>query len=261
VKLGWGALPEGVGPGQLVGGAALSGIGFTVSLLIANLAFESQELQNEATVGVLIAGVLSSTLGWIIFRFAETVLGERSASLPVLLEPPVDPERDHIRGRIDAPLTLVEYADFECPFCGAVTGVVEALRERFGDELRYVFRHLPLTNIHRHAQLAALAAEAAGEQGRFWEMHDLLFQHQDQLEMEDLLGHAHTLGLDVEEFARAFGRQHLADRVEEDVESANASGARATPTFFIGGRRHVGPYDVESLAAELEASRGPATAD
>src|SRR6185503_15806333 len=110
--------------------------------------------------------------------------GERHAGLPMELDEPVDPSRDHIRGPTDAPLTLVEYGDFECHFCGPATGVVSALRERFGDRLRYVYRHLPLPDVHEHAELAAVAAEAADSQGRFWEMHDALFAHQEELEPE-----------------------------------------------------------------------------
>jgi Na+/H+ antiporter NhaA len=255
VRLGVGSLPRGVGEGQVVGGAALSGIGFTVSLLIAGLAFTSPVLRDRAAVGVLIAAVLSMALGWLTFRLAAALRGERTASLPMVLDRPVDAARDHILGTADAPLTLVEYGDFECPFCGKATGVVRELRQRFGEDLRYVFRHLPLTDVHEHAELSARAAEAAGAQGRFWEMHDLLFRHQDGLAFEDLIGYAGELGLDVEDFVRDVEEDRHADRVREDVMSAEASGARGTPTFFVGEDRHIGPYDTETLAAELEASR------
>ena len=255
VRLRLGPLPQGVGEGQVLGGAALSGIGFTVSLLIADLAFTSAVLREQATVGVLLAAVLATATGWIAFRLAAVLRGERTAGLPMVLDRPVDPARDHIRGPEDAPLTLVEYSDFECPFCGRSTGVVRELRERFGDELRYVFRHLPLTDVHAYAELAARAAEAAGAQGRFWEMHDLLFAHQDELEPEDLLGYAGELRLDVERFAGDLEAERHAERVREDVASAEASGARGTPTFFIGDRRHVGSYDADRLARELDARR------
>ncbi len=255
VRLGLGALPQGVGPGQAVGGAALSGIGFTVALLITGLAFDSPALRDQATVGVLIALVLATLNGRTAFWLAAVLRGERNAGLPMALDRPVDPRRDHIRGPADAPLTLVEYGDFECSFCGRATGVVHELRERFGDRLRYVFRHLPLADVHERAELAAQAVEAAGAQGRFWEMHDLLFEHQDELELEDLIGHGGELGLAVERFARELGEARHEGRVREDAASAEASGARGTPTFFIGERRHVGPYDTESLARELEASR------
>jgi protein-disulfide isomerase len=249
LRLGLGRLPRGVTSAQVLGGAALSGIGFTVSLLIIELAIDSPELRQQAKLGVLIAAVGATLTGWLVFR----VTGR--PQLPSVLEPAVDPERDHIRGPVDAPLTLLEFADFECPFCGQATGVVDELRHRFGDELRYVFRHLPLTDIHQHAELAAEAVEAAAAQGRFWEYHDMLYGHQDQLEFEDLLGYAGELDLDVERFARELEAGIHASRVLEDVVSAEASGARATPTFFVGNRRHVGPHDAATLAAALEASR------
>ena len=259
LRLRLGSLPQGVGEGQMLGGAALSGIGFTVSLLIADLAFDHPELRDEATVGVLIAAALATLAGWVVFRLAAVLRGERTASLPMVLDRPVDSRRDHVRGAPGAPMTLVEYGDFECPFCGRATGVVSELRERLGDELRYVFRHLPLTDVHEHAELAARAAEAAAEQGRFWEMHDMLFEHQDELEFEDLLGYAGELGLDVEQFVRDLDDERLAERVRADVASAEASGARGTPTFFIGTTRHVGPYDADALARELEQERRAAS--
>ncbi len=258
-RLGWGSLPRGVGPGQLVAGGALSGIGFTVSLLVAGLAFDTAVVRDEAIVGVLLAAVLSTATGWVIFRFSAAVLGERTAALPTVLDPPVEAIRDHVRGQLQAPRTLVEYGDFECPFCASATGVIEELRERLGDDLRYVFRHLPLTDIHPHAELAAQAAEAAGAQGRFWEMHDLLFQHQGALELPDLIGYSAELGLDVERFTREMESDEHLPRIREDVQSAEDSGARGTPTFFIGDRRHTGPYDVDTLmeAFSARAADGP----
>ena len=128
---------------------------------------------------------------------------------------PVDPARDHIRGPADAPLTLVEYADFQCPFCGRATGEIDTLLERFGDDLRYVFRHLPLPDVHPDAELAAEAAEAAGAQGAFWEMHDRLFAHQDQLGPVDLFAHAAALGLDLERFSRDLGTGAGSFSIEE----------------------------------------------
>lgn len=254
-KLGFGRLPQGVGPGQVLAGGALSGIGFTVSLLIIGLAFDDQDLQDKATVGVLLALVLSIALGWMSFRLAAVLHGETTAGLPMTLSRPIDPERDHIRGIESAPLTLVEYADFECPFCARSTGVTAEVCAYFGPEVRYVFRHLPLPDVHPHAELAAAAAEAAAAQGRFWEMHDLLFEHQNELEIQDLAGYAGTLGLDVEEFLRAIDEQRHANRIREDAADAEASGARGTPTFFIGSVRHTGPWDAQSLIAEIEASR------
>ncbi|HWC26253.1 MAG TPA: Na+/H+ antiporter NhaA, partial [Solirubrobacteraceae bacterium] len=254
-RLGLGALPQGVGAGHALGGAALSGIGFTVSLLIVDLAFDSPALRAQATIGVLLAATIAALAGWLVFRLAAVLRGERTASLPTVLDRPVDIARDHIRGPADAPLTLVEYSDFECPFCARATGVGRELRARFGDDLRYVFRHLPLTDVHDHAELAARAAESAGVQGRFWEMHDQMFAHPDQLEIEDLLGYAADIGLDVEQFARDLDDARHAARIRDDVASAEASGARGTPTFFIGEQRHIGPYDAATLARELEETR------
>jgi len=199
--------------------------------------------------------VLATATGWLVFRLAAALRGERTAGLPRVLDRAVDPGRDHVRGPAGAPLTLIEYGDFECPFCGRATGVVRELHERFGDDLRYVFRHLPLPDVHEHAELAAQAAEAAAEQDRFWEMHDLLFAHQDELELEDLVGYAGELGLNTETFTRALAGERHAARIRGDVASAEASGARGTPTFFVGHERHVGAYDTETLARELEAMR------
>ncbi|HSK32192.1 MAG TPA: Na+/H+ antiporter NhaA [Propionicimonas sp.] len=259
-RLGLGRLPQGVGPGQVLGGAALSGIGFTVSLLIIGLAFESPQLKAEATIGVLLSLVIATALGWVIFQVAARWHGETSAGLPTVLSRPVDPERDHIIGPVDAPLTLVEYADFECPFCAKATGVAREVREHYGDRLRYVFRHLTLPEVHRHAELAAAAAEAAAAQGKFWEMNTMLFAHSDELELQDLAGYAGQLGLDVEEFLRDIDEQRHAARIREDVASAEASGARGTPTFFIGSQRHVGPWDTRSLIEALEAAPVPDSA-
>ncbi len=178
----------------------------------------------------------------------------------MVLDRPVDPETDHVLGRPDAPLTLVEYADFECPFCARATGVAAQVRAHFGDDLRYVLRHLPLPDLHPHAELAAAAAEAAGAQGCFWQMHDELFAHQDALTRECLAGYAGDLGLDVARFLVDLDDPALVDRVRADVASAEASGARGTPTFFVGTRRHVGPYDAATLIRELETTRSAARA-
>lgn len=259
VRAGVGQLPVGVGPGHVLGGAALSGIGFTVSLLVVGLAFEDPSLRDQATVGVLLSAVLSTALAWVTFRLAAVWRGEGDADLPRRLARPVDEQVDHLRGPVDAPLTLVEYGDYECPFCARATGVAEELRRRFGTELRYVFRHLPLHDVHPRADLAARAAVAADLQGRFWPMHDLLFSHQDALDPDDLVGYARDVGLDVDRFVRDLDSPGVAARVRDDVASAEASGARGTPTFFVGGTRHVGPWDAVTLAHALEALRqGPA---
>jgi Na+/H+ antiporter NhaA len=257
-RAGVGRLPQGVGAGHVGGGAALTGIGFTISLLIAGLAFDDDTLRAEATIGVLLAAVLATALGGLVFRIAS-LRGEGDADLPRVLAAPVDPRHDHVRGPSEARWTLVEYGDFECPFCARATGVGRELRQRLGDDLRYVFRHLPLVDVHPHAEQAGRAALAADLQGRFWDMHDLLFERQDELELEDLLGYAADLELDVEQFARDLETEAVHARVRRDVASAEASGARGTPTFFVNGRRHTGPYDADTLIRELR-SAAPADA-
>jgi len=253
VRLGAGRLPQGVGPGHVLSGAALSGIGFTVSLLIVSLAFADEErIRNEATVGVLIAAVVASALGWLLFRVAAK-RGEGDAALPVLLSDPIDPEVDHVYGPPDAELTLIEYLDYECPFCARATGAAEQVKRHFGTRLRYVVRHLPLL-VHPHAELAGLAAEAAARQGKFWEMHATLFAHQDRLELDDLTGYAEELGLDVEQFLEDLEDDALMERLRRDVASAELSGVRGTPTFFVGDHRHIGPFDATTLIQALEDS-------
>ena len=253
VRLGVGRLPQGVAPGHVIGGAALSGVGFTVSLLIAGLAFEDdQPMRDQATVGVFLAAVLATGLGRLAFSATAARRGQVDADLPRFLDRDVEVGVDHLAGPPDAPLTLVEYGDFECPFCARATGVTRELQELLGPRLRYVFRHLPLADVHPHAELAARAAIAAGAQGRFWDMHDLLFAHQDQLEYEDLAGYAADLELDVEDFLRTLDDERTAARIRADVASAEASGARGTPTFFVNGARHTGPHDAQTLAAALE---------
>jgi len=161
---------------------------------------------------------------------------------------------DHIRGPIDAPLTLLEYGDFECPHCGAAHAIIEQVRARLAPRLRFVYRHFPLTNVHPHAEAAAEAAEAAGAQGRFWEMHDRLFEHQDALEDDDLVTHGRMLGLDLEQFVEELGTGVHAPRVRRDFLSGVRSGVNGTPSFYINGVRHDGGYDAASLLGALEAS-------
>ena len=249
-----GEMPVGIGKGQTVGGAALSGIGFTVSLLIARLAFDDQQTQDHAVVGIFLASIISVALAWTIFKLAAVFRGEVSAGLPRKLSLPFDPDRDHFLGSPDAPFVLVEYGDYECPFCGRATGMVRELRERMGDQLLYVYRHLALVDVHPHAELAAEAAEAAGEQGKFWEMHVELYDHQGDLDIEDLIGYAAKLDMDVDRFVEDVQAGRLARRVQQDAASGDASGAHGTPTFFVNGVRHVGAYDAVSLAAELRAA-------
>jgi protein-disulfide isomerase len=174
-----------------------------------------------------------------------------STSVPRLVLPVS--KRDHIRGPVDAPLTLLEFGDFECPHCGAAHPIVEAVRRRMGRRLRFVFRHFPLANIHPHAEAAAEAAEAAGAQGKFWEMHDRLFEHQEALADEDLLAHAVALGLDLERFEAELADGTHAPRVRQDFITGVRSGVNGTPTFYINDVRHDGSYDAASLLAALEA--------
>jgi protein-disulfide isomerase len=165
--------------------------------------------------------------------------------------------RDHARGPIDARLSIVEYGDYECPYCGLAYPVTTEITRRYGDSLCFVFRHFPIANAHPHALLAAEAAEAAGTQGKFWEMHDRLFQHQDALDDEMLVYHALQIGLDAEWFISDLtGHVHL-DRIREDLSSGARSGVNATPTFFTNGIRHDGPPDLRSLIVTLESTAPP----
>lgn len=168
-------------------------------------------------------------------------------------------ERDHVLGPRAAPLTLVEYGDFECPHCGQAHRVVKELLRRLGRQLRFVFRHFPLTMVHPHAQQAAEAAEAAGAQGQFWEMHDVLFQHQDALGDSDLLLYAAALGLDRARFLQELAAHEHAPRVREDFMSGVRSGVNGTPAFFINGARHDGSYDLATMLATLEDALEGAT--
>jgi Na+/H+ antiporter NhaA len=251
IKTGVGHLPRGIGKGQAVGGAALSGIGFTISLLIARLAYDDIETQDHAVVGIFIASILAVFLAWAIFKLAAVFRGEVSAGLPRFLDSPFDPARDHYLGNPDADFILVEYGDYECPYCGRATGMVRELRERMGDKMVYVYRHLALVDVHPHAELAAEAAEAANAQGKFWEMHVELYDHQGDLDIEDLIGYAGKLDLDVDEFVEDVQSGRFSKRVQEDAASGDASGAHGTPTFFVNGIRHTGAYDAVSLAEEL----------
>jgi protein-disulfide isomerase len=162
-------------------------------------------------------------------------------------------ERDHVVGPETAPVTIVEYGDYECPFCGAAHPVTKALQQALGDNLRFAYRHFPLSQIHPHAYQAAEAAEAAGAQGRFWEMHDLLFLNQRALSTQDLLGYASVLGLDLEPFAEDLAEHRHAPRIREDFLSGVRSGVNGTPTFFINGARHDGGYDLPSMLEAIQA--------
>jgi Na+/H+ antiporter NhaA len=249
-----------VGWAAVTGAGAIAGIGFIVSLLIASLAFGGAQLA-EAKVGVLSAAVCASVLGLVIFRLTamlpkhlrlRALLG--TAETITDLAVPVDPEHDHVRGPDQAPVTLVEYADFECPYCGQAEPVVRELLADYGD-LRYVWRHLPLTDVHPHALLAAEGAEAAARQGKFWPMHDQLLDHQGALTAKDLIRYAGELGLDIEQFTRDL-RNHVGEaKIAVDMDSADLSGVSGTPTFFVNGRRHHGAYDISTLSDAVRAAR------
>jgi protein-disulfide isomerase len=253
-----------VGWAAVAGGGTIAGIGFTVSLLVATLAFDGPQLE-EAKLGILSAALCASMITWLLVR--ATALLPRRARMHALLgtdEPlvdlyiEVDAERDHIRGPIEAPVTVVEYGDFECPYCGQAEPFVRELLREFG-EVRYVWRHLPLNDVHPRAQFAAEAAEAAAEQDAFWPMHDLLLEHQDALRPADLIRYAEQLRLDIERFSSKLRKHAGANHVAEDINSADLSGVSGTPTFFINGRRHYGAYDTATLSAAVRAARARAT--
>ena len=263
-KLTKGRLTPPVGWGAVVGVGAVAGIGFTVSLLIASLAFKGPELA-EAKLGILSGAICATALTWVIFHGLDrlpprtrlrALLGTSSTVTDLAV--PVDPERDHIRGPVDSALvTLVEYGDFECPYCGQAE---PAVRELFREQasLRFVFRHLPLTEVHQHAQLAAEGAEAADKQGAFWEMHDMLMDHQGALTARDLIGYAGDLGLDAERFAADLRKHVGSARIAEDVDSADLAAVSGTPTFFINGNRYYGAFDLAGLTEAVHAAKGRA---
>jgi protein-disulfide isomerase len=259
-RLSRGRLQPLVGWAAVAGSGAVAGIGFTVSLLIATLAFDGAQLE-EAKAGVLSAALVASVLTWLVFRAtdllpprtrARALLGSSGAIVDLAV--PVEVERDHVRGPLDAPVTLVEYGDFECPYCGRAEPIVRELLHDVGDVL-FVWRSLPLNDVHPNAHLAAEAAEAAGAQGKFWEMHDLLLNHQDALRPRELHAYASQLELDVDRFADELRRHVHAGRVAEDVDSADLSSVSGTPTFFVNGHRHYGPYDIQTLTAAVNAAR------
>jgi Na+/H+ antiporter NhaA len=261
-----GALRLPVGWAAALGGGAIAGIGFTVSILIATIALRGVQLE-EAKVGILSAAVCASALGWLVFRAVAALPPTRRAraltgrmAQIVDLAVDVDPDHDHVRGPAQSPITLVEYGDFECPYCGQAEAVLRELLSDFAD-LRYVWRHLPLTDVHPHAQLAAEACEAAGAQGAFWEMHALLFAHQDALRPLDLHSYAEQLGLETERFDADIREHRMAGRVAEDVDSADLSGVTGTPTFFINGVRHHGAYDIQTLSAAVGLAKRRAIAE
>jgi Na+/H+ antiporter NhaA len=258
-RLSRGRLQPPVGWAAVAGGGTIAGIGFTVSLLVATLAFHGTQL-DEAKLGILSAALGASLVTWLLFRATErlprrlrirALLGTADQLTDLYID--VDPERDHIRGPNEALVTVVEYGDFECPYCGQAEPVVRELLGDFAD-VRYVWRHLPLNDVHVNAQLAAEASESAADQGAFWKMHDFLLDHQDALRPDDLVAYALELELDVERFSEELRVHGGAARIAEDVDSADLSGVSGTPTFFINGQRHYGAYDIATLSAAVRAA-------
>jgi len=164
-------------------------------------------------------------------------------------------ERDHVRGPARAPVTLVEYGDFQCPFCGAAYSVLRNIEKRFGRDLRFVFRHFPLSELHPLAMIAAEASEAAGAQGQFWQMHDVLFENQSNLSPEDLVAYATELGLDVKAFVADLESHRHVKKIREDFMGGVRSGVNGTPCLFINGERFNGPADETLLARAIEDAR------
>jgi Na+/H+ antiporter NhaA len=262
-KLSKGRMRPSVGWGAVAGAGTVAGIGFTVSLLIASLALRGPTLA-EAKLGILSAVVAAAGLTWGTFSLVNrlpvrarfrALLGTSEVITDLVV--PVDPERDHIRGPAESLVTLVEYGDLECPYCGMAEPAVRELLRDYG-EVRYVWRHLPLNDVHPNAQLAAEAAEAAGKQGSFWEMHDLLLDHQDALSPRDLVGYANSLGLDTARFAADLRKHAGRAHVDEDLESADLSNVSGTPTFFVNGKRHYGAYDIEGLKKAVKLAKARA---
>ncbi|HVV19968.1 MAG TPA: Na+/H+ antiporter NhaA [Pseudonocardiaceae bacterium] len=254
-----------VGWAAVLGSGTIAGVGFTVSLLIADLAFTGEALA-EAKIGVLASAAGASVLSLAVYRVAallpdtvrtRALLG-RTRQLRDLATP-VEADRDHVRGPVDAAVTVVEYGDFECPWTQMVAPTARELLAGNAD-IRYVWRHLPLHDVHPNAQLAAEAAEAAYAQGTFWEMHDLLLSHQDRLGLDDLVGYAARLGMDVDRFRDDLVRHRYAARVAQDIDSADLSGVVGTPTFFVNEHRHDGPQDLGTLNRVIDEARAQLTA-
>jgi Na+/H+ antiporter NhaA len=254
-RTGFGQLAPGLTLRRIAGGAALSGIGFTIALFIVDIAISEPARQDQARVGVLLASVIAFVLGWATFRVTDWLSPPEPVGLKLIR--PVDPHRDHLRGNPDAPLTLVEYGDYECPFCSRATGAIDEVRAHFGDELRYVWRHLPLERVHPRAFDAARAAEAAGLQGKYFEMSTQLFAHQDDLEWSDIYRYANAIGIDLEKFDHdvRVDPSKVLHRVQDDAQDAELMDLNSTPTFFVNGKRHKGPWDSASLIRALEAGR------
>jgi Na+/H+ antiporter NhaA len=248
-------------PPMVVAGGACAGIGFTVSLLISSLAFHGR-LLDEAKLGALGSVILAPLVTWTVLRAIRHLpaslrarqLGRTADDILDLAED-VDASRDHIRGSNHAPVTLLEYGDFECTYCGQAEPVIRELLSDHSNDVRYVWRHLPLNDVHPYAQLAAEASEAAAAQGHFWEMYDVLLAHQGALRLADVADYAQQLGLDSERLVDEVRSGEYRNRVTEDVSSADESGVSGTPTFFINGLRHYGVYDTAALTEAILAAK------
>jgi Na+/H+ antiporter NhaA len=253
---GVGTFGAGLSLDRIAGGAALCGIGFTISLFIVELAVDPAA-RNDARVGVLSASIIAFLLATVIFRISDAVRPPDDTTKALMR--PVDPGRDHIMGAVDAPLTIVEYGDYQCSFCSRASGSIDEVRAQLGDRLRYVWRHAPLTSYHPNALAAAEASEAAARQGAFVAFGRSLFADQERQLPSDIMRRASELGLDMKRFEEDLRSPEVTGRVRDDMLDAEAMDITAVPTFYINGRRHVGPYDAQSLIRALEAS-GPGPA-
>ncbi|MET8631706.1 Na+/H+ antiporter NhaA [Streptomyces sp. NPDC004680] len=260
-----GRLRPQVGWGAVLAGSSASSVAFTVPLLIATLAFNEEQL-TQAKYGILATIPFSFALTWLITVViralpksgrARALMGTGEGIIDLVA--PVDPERDHIRGPRNAPVTVVKYGDFECPYCAQAEPMMRQLRDDVGGDIRFVWRHLPLDDVHPRAQLAAEVSEAAARQGAFWPMHDILLSRQGELSPQDLMRYAEELGLDLKKFQRDLRTHAGASRVAEDVETADRSGVAGSPTFFVNGRLHRGAYDLATLSESVRAAQERAT--
>jgi Na+/H+ antiporter NhaA len=251
--VGMGRLAPGLTLRRVGGGAALSGIGFTIALFIVDIAIDDPRSADLARVGVLLASVFAFGSGWVVFRLTDWLSPPRPIGLQLVR--PIDPDRDHLRGNPKAALTLVEYGDFECPFCSRATGSIDEVLAHFGDELCYVWRHFPLERSHPRAIDAARASEAAAAQGKFFPMAVRMFEFQDYLEWQHIYRYADQVGLNIKRFDEDLHSPQVLHRVDDDAQDAELMDLNATPTFFVNGVRHQGPWDAASLIRALEEGR------
>ena len=177
---------------------------------------------------------------------------KRKAAENIKLTLPVSESRDHIQGPVNAPITLVEYGDYQCPYCGQAYMIIKEIQERLGSKLCFVFRNFPLTKVRPHAYKAAIAAETAAAQGKFWDMYDYLFKHGQVVTDDNLRQSAAKLGLNVARFDREFLARMYSSHVDEDIQSGKSSGVKSTPTFFINGDRYNNSWDMDTLLSALD---------